>query len=101
MIHLPSKRIVVTGGAGFLGSHLLRRLERMGCRDVFVPIFSEYDLTRIDAIERLFDEHRPEILIHMAAVVGGIGANRATLAASSTTMRSWASSSSRPRAVAE
>jgi GDP-L-fucose synthase len=49
----------------------------MGCRDVFVPIFSEYDLTRIDAIERLFDEHRPEILIHMAAVVGGIGANRA------------------------
>ena len=77
MIHLPSKRIVVTGGAGFLGSHLLRRLERMGCRDVFVPIFSEYDLTRIDAIERLFDEHRPEILIHMAAVVGGIGANRA------------------------
>jgi len=42
----------------------------MGCRDVFVPIHSEYDLTRIDAIERLFDEHRPEILIHLAAVVG-------------------------------
>jgi GDP-L-fucose synthase len=77
MIHLANKRIVVTGGAGFLGSHLLRRFERMRCRDVFVPIFSEYDLTRIDAIERLFDEHRPEILIHLAAVVGGIGANRA------------------------
>jgi GDP-L-fucose synthase len=77
MIHLPSKRIVVTGGAGFLGSHLISRLERMGCRNVFVPIHSEYDLTRIDAIERLFDEHRPEVLIHMAAVVGGIGANRA------------------------
>ena len=77
MIHLPSKRIVVTGGAGFLGSHLISRLERMGCRNVFVPIYSEYDLTRIDGIERLFDEHRPEVLIHMAAVVGGIGANRA------------------------
>jgi GDP-L-fucose synthase len=77
MIHLPSKRIVVTGGAGFLGSHLISRLERMGCRNVFVPIYSEYDLTRIDGIERLFDEHRPDVLIHMAAVVGGIGANRA------------------------
>ena len=77
MIQLPNKKIIVTGGAGFLGSHLISRLEKMGCRDVFVPIFSEFDLTRIDAIERLFDEHRPEILIHLAAVVGGIGANRA------------------------
>lgn len=77
MIHLPSKRIVVTGGAGFLGRHVVSRLARMGCSNVFVPIHSEYDLTRIDAIERLFDEHRPEVLIHMAAVVGGIGANRA------------------------
>jgi GDP-L-fucose synthase len=49
---------------------------RIGCRDLFVPNHSEFDLTRIDAIERLFDEHRPEILIHLAAVVGGIGANR-------------------------
>jgi GDP-L-fucose synthase len=77
MMDLLNKRIVVTGGAGFLGSHLLRRFERMGCRDVFVPIFSAYDLTRIDAIERLLDEHKPEVLIHLAAVVGGIGANRA------------------------
>jgi GDP-L-fucose synthase len=77
MIDLPSKRIVVTGGAGFLGRHLLRRLETAGCRNVFVPASKQFDLTRIDAIERLFNEHRPEVLIHMAAVVGGIGANRA------------------------
>jgi GDP-L-fucose synthase len=77
MIQLTDKRIVVTGGAGFLGTHLIKRLVKMGCRNVYVPIYPEYDLTRIDAIERLFDAHCPEILIHLAAVVGGIGANRA------------------------
>ena len=77
MIHLPGKRIVVTGGAGFLGTHLLRRLEQRGCRSTFVPVYPNFDLTRVDAVERLFVEHRPEILIHLAAVVGGIGANRA------------------------
>jgi GDP-L-fucose synthase len=76
MLPLADKRIVVTGGAGFLGAHVLRRLEAVGCHEVFVPKHSEYDLTRIDAVERLFDEHGPEVLIHMAAVVGGIGANR-------------------------
>ena len=77
MICLADKRIVVTGGAGFLGSHLIRRLQQMGCRDVFVPAYPDFDLTRVDAVERLFAEHRPEVLIHLAAVVGGIGANRA------------------------
>jgi GDP-L-fucose synthase len=77
MIRLRDKRIVVTGGAGFLGSHLIQRLKQMGCRNTFVPVHSDFDLTRVDAIERLFVEHRPEVLIHMAAVVGGIGANRA------------------------
>jgi GDP-L-fucose synthase len=76
MIDLVNKRIVVTGGAGFLGKHLINRLERAGCHNVIVPIHKEYDLTRIDAIERLFNEQKPEVLIHMAAVVGGIGANR-------------------------
>jgi GDP-L-fucose synthase len=49
----------------------------MGCRNIFVPLYPDYDLTRIDAVERLFNEHPPEVLIHLAAVVGGIGANRA------------------------
>jgi len=76
MIDLANKRIVVTGGAGFLGKHVISRFEKAGCRHVFVPQQQDYDLTRLDAIERLFDEKKPEILIHMAAVVGGIGANR-------------------------
>jgi GDP-L-fucose synthase len=77
VIHLPDKRIVVTGGAGFLGKHLVHRLDRIGCRKTFVPGHRDFDLTRADAVERLFAEQRPEILIHLAAVVGGIGANRA------------------------
>jgi GDP-L-fucose synthase len=77
VIDLAAKRIVVTGGAGFLGSHLIERLQRMGCRDIFIPEYPEYDLTRLDTIDRLFMERRPEVLIHLAALVGGIGANRA------------------------
>ena len=77
MSSLANKRIVVTGGAGFLGTHLLRRLEQSGCRSIFVPEYPEFDLTRIESIERLFAEHPHDVLIHLAAVVGGIGANRA------------------------
>ncbi len=77
MIDISGKRIVVTGGAGFLGKHVINRLEKAGCRNIFVPLSKEYDLTRADAVERLFNEHHPDVLIHMAAVVGGIGANRA------------------------
>lgn len=73
---LENKRITVTGGAGFLGSHLVERLRRGGCRSISVPAHAEFDLTRADAVERLFVEQKPEVLIHLAAVVGGIGANR-------------------------
>jgi GDP-L-fucose synthase len=77
VIGLADKRIVVTGGAGFLGSHLVRRLKGMGCRDVFVPERRDFELTRAEDVERLFAGHRPEILVHLAAAVGGIGANLA------------------------
>jgi len=77
MIQLPNTRIVVTGAAGFLGRHLIARLRKMGCENIFDPSHKKYDLTHPDAIERMFDEHRPEVLIHLAAAVGGIGANRA------------------------
>ena len=73
---LAGKRICVTGGGGFLGSFVVEELRRRGCRDVFVPRRRDYDLTTAPAIERLFADARPEILFHLAAVVGGIGANR-------------------------
>src|SRR5476651_2838367 len=76
-MNLTQKRVLVTGGAGFLGSRRIDKLRERGCERVFVPRKKEYDLTRFDDIDRLFLEHRPEVVIHLAAVVGGIGANRA------------------------
>ena len=69
-------RTLVTGGGGFLGSHLVERLERAG-HDVFVARRRDYDLTRYDDAERLFADARAELVFHLAAEVGGIGANRA------------------------
>jgi GDP-L-fucose synthase len=76
MIDLRSQRVAVTGGAGFLGTHVVAALESRGCRHIVVPRKSEYDLTREDAVVRFYADHRPDVVLHLAAVVGGIGANR-------------------------
>jgi GDP-L-fucose synthase len=68
---------MVTGGAGFLGSRVVDHLRRQGWSDVIVPRRRDYDLTRQADVERLFKSFQPRVVIHLAAVVGGIGANRA------------------------
>lgn len=75
-VDLASKRILVTGGAGFLGSHVVDELRRKGSAKIFVPRSHEYDLRRSEAIARVYADARPDLVIHLAAVVGGIGANR-------------------------
>jgi GDP-L-fucose synthase len=69
-------RVLVTGGGGFLGSHLVERLEGDG-HEVFTARRRDYDLTSMDATAKLFEDSRPELVFHLAAEVGGIGANRA------------------------
>jgi GDP-L-fucose synthase len=75
MINLKNKRILVTGGAGFLGSFVVEKLKERGCKNIFVPRSRDYDLVRMEAVKRAYRDARPEIVIHLAAVVGGIGAN--------------------------
>jgi len=70
-----NKKVTVTGGAGFLGSVVVKKLQERNA-EVFVPTIEDYDLRKIEDICKMFDVFRPEIIIHLAAVVGGIGANR-------------------------
>ena len=70
------QRALVTGGHGFLGRRLVHRLRDLGCADISAPRSAEYDLRRPEAIERLYEAVRPPLVLHLAAVVGGIGANR-------------------------
>ena len=70
------KRVVVTGGAGFLGSFVVDKLRARGCQTIIVPRSAEYDLRDRDAIVRLYETACPDMVLHLAAVVGGIGANQ-------------------------
>ena len=70
------RRVVVTGGAGFLGSHVVEELQRRGCGQIVVPRKAAYDLRNMADVIRLYDTARPDVVIHLAATVGGIGANR-------------------------
>lgn len=73
---LREKKILVTGGSGFLGQHVVARLTSIGCKKIFVPRSEEFDLTRPQDTWRLLQRVRPQVVVHLAAVVGGIGANR-------------------------
>lgn len=72
-----NKRVLVTGGAGFLGSFVVEKLRERVCKDIFVPESKDYDLVEMEAVKRLYKDSKPDVVIHLAARVGGIGANRA------------------------
>lgn len=71
------KGVLVTGGSGFLGSFVVEKLKGRGCKDIFAPRSKDYDLVQMEAVKRLYQDTKPDIVIHLAANVGGIGANRA------------------------
>src|SRR5512133_550319 len=71
-----NKRVCITGGAGFLGSHLIENLKGRGATDIFIPKIEDYNLVEKADIQRMLDDSKPDIIIHLAAHVGGIGANR-------------------------
>jgi GDP-L-fucose synthase len=72
-----TRRVCVTGGAGFLGSFVTEKLRQKGATQIFVPHMEQYDLVKLDDIHRMLDDAQPDLIIHLAALAGGIGANRA------------------------
>ncbi len=77
MVDLPNATIAVTGGAGFLGRVVCTRLRELGAKKIFVPRREQYDLTTGKGVVRMYEDAKPDIVVHLAAEVGGIGANRA------------------------
>jgi GDP-L-fucose synthase len=75
-VHWPTERVVVTGGAGFLGSFVVEELRRRGAKEIFVPRSKDYDLVDMGAVRALYRDTQPTLVLHLAARVGGIGANR-------------------------
>jgi len=76
MSFFSNRSVLVTGGAGFLGSFVVEKLKQQGCKDIFISRSKGYDLVCIDAVKRLYKDSKPDIVIHLAAQVGGIGANQ-------------------------
>lgn len=75
MLDLKNKKIIITGGAGFLGRFVVGKLAEIGCKNIFVPTIEEYDLRDLAAIKKMYAYANTDIVIHLAATVGGIGAN--------------------------
>jgi len=73
---LKGKRVTITGGKGFLGGHLIKKLEAFDCQEIKIADLPEYNLTNIIDIQRMYKETKPQIVIHLAAKVGGIGFNQ-------------------------
>lgn len=71
-----NRRVCVTGGAGFLGSFITAKLRERGAKEIFVPLIEDYNLVEPGDVTRMLDDSRPDIILHLAAHVGGIGANR-------------------------
>ena len=76
MINLKDKKVIVTGGAGFLGKFVVKKLKDRNCKDIFIPKIEEYDLRNLETIKKMYRDAEADVVIHLAAVVGGIGANR-------------------------
>ncbi|MDP3732390.1 MAG: NAD-dependent epimerase/dehydratase family protein, partial [Candidatus Omnitrophota bacterium] len=75
-IDLRTKRIMVTGGAGFLGTYLAKELKERGCDNIFIPLHKDYDFVQMEAVKKAYQVFTPDIVIHLAGIVGGIGANQ-------------------------
>ena len=77
-VEIAKSRVLVTGGSGFLGKHIVKDLERRGAKDIVIPEFPAVDLREQTSVRRLFEKEKPDLVIHLAASVGGIGANQAS-----------------------